>query len=119
MNRDLTERLRAIRLFDIYGLLLTGHQQRLVQLYYLNDLSLAEIAERFEVTRQAVFDTLRRSTVELERVEASLQMMESRRHLAHRLDALESALLRLADRVGREAVAELTQELDAVRRAAR
>lgn len=119
MDRDLTDRLRAIRLFDIYGRLLTEHQQRLLQLYFLSDLSLAEIAERFEVTRQAVFDTLRRSTLELERVEASLQMMESRRHLAHRLDALEAALRRLAGRVGREAVAELTQELEAVRRAAR
>ena len=119
MDRDLTDRLRAIRLFDIYGRLLTEHQQRFLQLYYLNDLSLTEIAERFEVTRQAVFDTLRRSTVELERVEASLQMMESRRHLAHRLDALEAAMLRLAGRVGREAVVELTAELEAVRRAAR
>lgn len=119
MDRDLTERLRAIRLFDMYGRLLTEHQQRLLQLYYLNDLSLAEIAERFAVTRQAVFDTLRRSAAELERMETSLQVMESRRHLAQRLDALEAALLRLAERVGREAVAELTAELEGVRRAAR
>lgn len=119
MDRELTERLRAIHLFDIYGRLLTEHQRRLLQLYYLDDLSLAEIAERFAVSRQAVFDTLRRSTGELERVEASLQMMESRRQLAHRLDALEAALLRLAERVGREAVAELSQELEAVRRTTR
>lgn len=119
MDRTLTDRLRAIRLFDVYGRLLTLHQQRLVQLYYLDDLSLAEIAERFEVTRQAVFDTLRRSIAELQRVEASLQMLESRRHLAYRLDALEAVVRRLAERVGRDAVAEVRQELEAVRRAAR
>ncbi|MGH2399334.1 MAG: YlxM family DNA-binding protein [bacterium] len=119
MDRTLTDRLRAIHLFDVYGRLLTEHQQRLAQLYYLNDLSLAEIAQRFEITRQAVFDTLRRSTAELERVEASLQMLESRRHLAHRLDALEAVVRRLAERVGRDAMAEVTQELQAVRRAAR
>lgn len=119
MRRDLTDRLRAIRLFDLYGGLLTDHQQRLLRLYYFHDLSLAEIAEQFRVSRQAIFDTLRRSTEELERIEGSLQMMESGQQLTQRLDALEAAIRRLADRHGRHAVSEIAAEIEAVRRIAR
>ena len=118
MDRELTERLRVIRLFDTYGRLLSARQQRLLRLYYHDDLSLSEIAEQDEVTRQAVFDALRRSTEELERLEASLQVMESHRQLAGRLDALAAALRRLGERVGGDAVAEVEQELESLRRAA-
>lgn len=119
MRRDLTDRLRANRLFDLYGGLLTEYQQRLLRLYYFHDLSLAEIAEQFGVSRQAIFDTLRRSTEELERIEGSLRMMESRQQLAQRLDTLDAALRRLAERFGRHVVVEIAAELEAVRRLVR
>jgi len=125
MGRELADRLRVIRLYDTYGRLLTGHQRRLLRLYYHDDLSLGEIAERLAVTRQAVFDALRRSTGELERLEGSLGVLAShdrlarrRRRLADRLDALEAALRALAGRVGWEAVAEVARRLEAVRRVA-
>jgi hypothetical protein len=118
MKRELTERLRIIQLFDTYGRLLSVRQQRLLRLYYHDDLSLGEIAEQDEVTRQAVFDALRRATEEMEHLESSLQMVEARRQLAGRLDALAGAVRRLAERVGPEAVAEVADELDALRRAA-
>lgn len=118
MKRELTERLRIIQLFDTYGRLLSVRQRRLLRLYYHDDLSLGEIAEQDEVTRQAVFDALRRSTEELERLETSLLMVEARRQLAGRLDALAAAVRRLAERVGPDAVAEVEAELDGVRRAA-
>jgi uncharacterized protein len=126
MQRTLQGRLRITRLFDIYGRLLTDRQQRLLRLYFHDDLSLSEIAERFAVTRQAVYDALRRSTEELERLEAVLRLVvaaeaEDRRYrvLAERVAALEAAVARLAARLGSEAVGELTDEVAALRRAAR
>ena len=125
MPRDLNDRLRFISLFDAYGRLLTDRQQRMLRLYFHDDLSLSEIAERFEVTRQAVYDALRRSTDALERVEALLRVVESdeaagrrRRALAGRFAALEASVARLAVRVGPEAVGEITQEVAALRHAA-
>src|SRR2546426_4003614 len=78
MDRTLSERMWVVRLIEAYGRLLTAHQQRILRLYYLDDLSLGEIAERLHVTRQAVFDGLRRSLRELRRVEASVGLVQVR-----------------------------------------
>lgn len=45
-------------LCDIYGELLTDKQKDILDLYYNNNLSLAEIAEEIGVTRQAVRDSI-------------------------------------------------------------
>jgi predicted DNA-binding protein YlxM (UPF0122 family) len=124
MTQGLTGRLRVIRLVDLYGRVLTAHQQRLLHLYFLDDLSLGEIAERLHITRQAVFDSLRRSVRQLERIETSLglagvrQNSERRRRSMHtRLDALERALRELRGRVAPGVLGRITRALSAMRRA--
>ncbi|MDO7787191.1 YlxM family DNA-binding protein [Desulforamulus aquiferis] len=62
-------------LYDFYGSLLTERQQKFIELYYSDDLSLGEIAEQFEVTRQAVHDTLKRSEQTLENYEKKLGLV--------------------------------------------
>src|SRR3990170_8927063 len=69
---------QLIHLFDIYGGLLTTKQQGLMRLYYHDDLSLGEIAERLQITRQAVYDSLHRSMVELTRFERHLGLVRQR-----------------------------------------
>lgn len=59
-------------LFDFYGQLLTDRQKDLMELYYCQNLSLGEIAVEFKVTRQAVYDTLKRSEQTLSRYESKL-----------------------------------------------
>ena len=124
MERALAQRMRVIRLFDAYGRLLTTRQQRLLRFYYLDDLSLGEIAQRLEITRQAVFDSLRRSVGELQRLENSLRVVNSRdqaaRHqhqVTERLEALEQALDRLQGQVEQKTLHLITDELAALRRA--
>lgn len=63
-------------LFDFYSQLLTEHQRTVFRHYYHDDLSLGEIAEDLGVTRQAVYDLLRRSERALESYEARLGLVK-------------------------------------------
>lgn len=66
------------RLFDLYGALLTARQQDCIRMHYLEDLSLAEIADEFGVSRQAVHDILNRAEQTLVRYEEKLHLLERR-----------------------------------------
>ena len=71
---ELEKNTRLNALFDFYQPLLTSKQNDYLQLYYADDYSLGEIAEEFEVSRQAVYDNLKRSTQLLEDYEAKLHL---------------------------------------------
>ncbi len=70
------QRIRLGRLYDIYGPLLTAKQQSCMELYFCDDLSLAEIAAGLEVSRQAVHDLIHRVEQLLERYEAKMKLLE-------------------------------------------
>ncbi len=69
---------RIISLYDIYGNLLTQKQQDVMRLYYEEDLSLGEIAEELKISRQAVYDIIKRSEQALEKYEKKLGLLEKR-----------------------------------------
>jgi uncharacterized protein len=78
-------------LFDFYQSLLTDKQRLYMQLYYLDDLSLGEIAEEYDVSRQAVYDNVRRTEAMLEDYEAKLNLFskfEGRIDIVERLEQL-------------------------------
>ena len=52
--------------FEFYAALLTDKQMNYIELYYADDYSLAEIAEEFGVSRQAVYDNIKRTEKILE-----------------------------------------------------
>ncbi|MBI5974583.1 putative DNA-binding protein [Staphylococcus canis] len=60
-ENDLVKTVRMNYLFDFYQSLLTKKQRNYLQLFYLEDYALSEIAETFEVSRQAVYDNIRRT----------------------------------------------------------
>jgi len=63
-------------LFDFYQSLLTQKQKSYMSLYYLDDFSLGEIAEEFEVSRQAVYDNIKRTEAMLEEYEEKLGLLK-------------------------------------------
>ncbi len=64
-------------LLDRYGSLLTKKQQHVCNLYYVEDLSLAEIAELESVSRTAIHDIIKRSEQLLLKYENKLKIYES------------------------------------------
>lgn len=67
--------LRYLRLFDVYGALLTSHQREVCELYYMCDLSLTEIAEEKGISKQSVSDTLAKSRALLDEYEEKLRFL--------------------------------------------
>ncbi len=63
-------------LYDFYYSLLTPKQQSYMSLYYLDDYSLGEIAEEYDVSRQAVYDNIKRTEAMLEEYEEKLQLFQ-------------------------------------------
>lgn len=77
MTNDLERTMRMNYLYDFYQTLLTKKQQKYIELYYLEDFQFSEIAEEMEVTRQAVYDNLKRSRDLLEHYEDTLGMYKN------------------------------------------
>lgn len=63
-------------LLDCYGDLLTDKQQRYLMMYYEEDLSLAEIAEIVDVSRNAIYDQIKRAVKILEDYEQNLHLLQ-------------------------------------------
>lgn len=63
-------------LYDFYSHLLTDKQQEMIDLYYNQDLSLGEIAETFQISRQAVYDTIKRTEKILYEYENKLRLIQ-------------------------------------------
>ena len=84
-------------LFDFYGDLLTDKQREYYDLHYNQDLSLAEIAASSGISRQGVWDNIRRADAALRDTEARLGLV--RRFAAQRAAAaaLEDTLTKLRD----------------------
>ena len=63
-----------INLYDIYGSLLTKKQQNYFEEYYFDNLSLKEISENYNVTRNAIFNVLKEKEEKLEFNEKNLNI---------------------------------------------
>lgn len=72
MEIEKTNRMNA--LFEFYSTLLTEKQMNYMELYYADDFSLGEIAEEFQVSRQAVYDNIKRTEKILEDYERKLHL---------------------------------------------
>lgn len=79
-------------LYDFYNGLLTDKQKDYVNLYYLMDLQFSEIADELNVTRQAVYDNLKRTTEVLEAYEENLGMYARYLKRQQLYDALKTSL---------------------------
>lgn len=73
---DLIKREYHIALFDTYKELLTQKQQEYFILYYYEDYTLSEIAENKSVSRNAVFDQIKKVIHILEEYETKLKVLE-------------------------------------------
>jgi predicted DNA-binding protein YlxM (UPF0122 family) len=82
-------------LFDFYEPLLTEKQRTFLKYYFHDDYSLGEIAAEFEISRQAVYEHIKRAESVLESYESKLRLLakhEAAERWLSRLDALADGL---------------------------
>ena len=108
-------RLTRSMLLDFYGELLTDKQRECFDLHYNEDLSLSEIAEQLGISRQGVWDNIRRAEAAMEDIEKKtgllLRFEENRRSLERLLTKLE----KLAGETGGAAHDTAVEAADEVR----
>ena len=77
-------------LLDYYGSLLTEKQRNAFDLYYNQDLSLAEIAEQEGISRQGVHDTINRTEAALLQMEQSIGCIERAENIRQVMDKIRT-----------------------------
>lgn len=75
-NENVLEKTNRINLlFDFYELLLTEKQQTYMKYYFQDNYSLGEIAAEFGISRQAVYEHIKRAEFMLEEYEFKLKLL--------------------------------------------
>lgn len=96
--------LKFVMLLDCYGDLLTEHQRNVMELYYCEDLSLAEIGSPMGITRQAVRDLIKRT-------EAILLNYEEKLGFAGRLDKMRDCFAAISTAAAQISDTELRENI--------
>ncbi len=84
-------------LCQIYGKLLTEKQYEFIDDYYNNDLSLSEIAENNDITRQAVRDVIKKGESKLFEYEEKLLIMKKMRDQEKQIQGIIEELNKIKD----------------------
>ena len=87
-------------LYDFYGALLQDSQQRVIELYVNDDLSLSEVADILQISRQGVRDSLTRASRKLNEYEQKLGLLRAYQLRAKRYDAIRMKLQALRSESG-------------------
>lgn len=90
MEIDKNNRINS--LLEFYEGLLTKKQKEYITLYYADDYSLGEISEEFKVSRQAVYDNIKRTTIILEDYETKLNLLSNFEKRNQKFDKIEEYL---------------------------
>ncbi len=98
-------------LFDFYGELLTAKQKEYFDLHYNEDYSLSEIAEMSGISRQGVWDIIKRAEETLRKTEEKTGLIGRFRETREAVAEMEVTVSRLRSLGGR--ASELAEELTA------
>lgn len=95
---------RINMLYDFYHLLLTDKQKDYMELYYREDYSLGEIASESDVSRQAVYDNIKRT-------EQLLETYEEKLHLYSKFQQRQDLLSELKEKAKHEHLSDQLLDL--------
>lgn len=95
-------KLEISLLYDFYGGLIPAPQQRVVELYINDDLSLSEVADILGISRQGVRDALNRASAKLRSYEQQLGLLRLYREREAAAAAIRGAVAAIRSRADDE-----------------
>lgn len=102
----LSKKMEIADLFAFYGELLTDKQKDVLSLHCLDDLSLGEIAEDLNISRQGVYDSVKRSAKILQDYEDKLGLMDKFKKNTKLLNDISSKMLDLSIHLKDQSITE-------------
>ena len=103
------EKVRISILLELYGNLLTEKQYEFMDLYYNQDLSLSEIGDNENITRQAVRTILLKSKNKLEEYESKLKFMQKEEKIKQYIKELEKTKI---DKEQKKIIEKIETQID-------
>jgi hypothetical protein len=98
-------------LCQIYGKLLTEKQYEVLDDYYNNDLSLSEIAENQEITRQAVRDNIKKGENKLFEYEEKLGIMKKTMEQEEKIAIILSEITKIKSKSSDKEVGKILEHI--------
>ncbi len=105
------EKIKISMLLEFYGKLLTLKQYNLLNDYYNNDLSLSEIAENENITRQAVRDFLKKGEKKLFEYEEKLGVMKKNIVQEKKIDEILSEISKIENNFTDEEIVNVLDDI--------
>ena len=103
--------VKVAQLFDIYGSLLNEKQKDVINCYYNEDLSLQEIADNNNKSKQAISEMITRSVDKLFEFEDELSLLKKKEELK---DALTSIRELMENSKNKEAIEKITETIERI-----
>jgi hypothetical protein len=98
-------------LYDFYGALLKENYRMIFEDYVLNNLSLGEIAKERRITRQGVYDVVRRCRIRLKEYEEKLHLVYKFQQTKEKLRKIEEIAKGGKDETVARSITELAEEI--------
>jgi len=111
-SENLDNTIMRTMLFDFYGDLLTEKQREYYDLHFNSDLSLQEIAEQSGVSRQAVWDIIRRAEQSLFEIEEKTGLVSRAVRRRKSLEELEKMISLLPEDENKAEILRIIEELN-------
>ncbi len=114
-EKKLLKKARVKELLEVYSGLLTDNEKKILTLYTDPNLSGAVIARKFNISRQAVHDHIRRALSKMEHCEARSHLVIVRKKKLQMIAKIQGTLRALAEKASREDAKEIERvikELD-------
>ena len=118
MKMRIDEIARQSLLFDFYGQLLPPRQRQVMELYTEENLSLLEIADQFDISRQGVHDALRKAQKALTEYEEKLGLVDRFLETEEAVSTIDQQIGRMVSDIENGRMQEKEQEKEIVQRLA-